>query len=492
MLMPGRRPALWIGPLLVALGSLAPAGECLARDLLLIYGGFSDDNAYRRTIDQAYEDHASDRIEVVLGGEMLERRYDELVLVVGEGELVRECRGGDAPDLKLLEAELDRLRMDIDYEGMVFAYDIAIDELVCAGEALSGADAAGLYVQRGLVHHKLGDEESAREDFRAALVIDPEREWDKRDSPKARPLFDDEMYESRDAYTYALYAAEDGPSGTGIRVDGRSVRAGEPMRLATGDHLLSWHGTGMGDSGVLQVWGTVTVLGAEGVFDFLFREPRDQAEVELRDLLLFELAEIEDVDEVILLDPIIPTGSLARGGRYSSPARTGLGSGYARTSHFNYGIASLDLWLRLKSLVHLELRGEFDITRGRATGVTEEEGEEVTEELPEDEEDSGISDVYMFPSFQIGVGVRETHGTFQPGGGIGMRLYFTGPSLIVLPALMFQGGVDIRGWEAPVVIRAGIAAGFFLGGGNNDQLGRDLTGHGRGIFNANIGVGFIL
>lgn len=488
MLFPRLRPALRVGPLLVALGSLAPAGECLARDLMLIYGGFSDDNAYRRTIDQAYEDHEHDRVELVLGGEALERRYDELLLVVGEGELIRECRGGDAPDLKLLEAELDRLRMDIDYEGMVFAYDIAIDELVCAGEALTGAEMASLYVQRGLVHHKLGDEESAREDFHAALAIDPDREWDKRDSPKARSVFDDVRYEAEDAYTYAMYAAEDGPSGTGIRVDGRSVRAGEPQRLMTGDHLLSWHGTGMGDSGLLQVWGTVTVLGAEGIFDFLFREPRDQAEVELRDMLLFELAELEDVDEVVLLDPIIPTGSLARAGRYSSPARTGLGSGYARTSHFNYGIASLDLWLRLKSMVHLELRGEFDITRGKPTGVTDEETEEPTDE----ETDSEVSDVYMFPSFQIGVGVRETHGVFQPGGGVGMRLYFTGPSLIVLPALVFHGGVDIRGWEAPVVIRAGIAGGLFLGGGNNDQLGRDLTGRGRGIFNANIGVGFIL
>ncbi len=487
MLLTRLRPILRVGPLLLAFGSLALPAEALARDLLFIYGGFSDDNAFRRTVDQAYEDYAHDDIDRVLGGEELERRYDELVLVVGDGELLRECSGGDPPDLKLLEAELERLRMDIDYEGQLFAYDIAIDELVCAGERLTGAESASLYVQRGLVHHKLGDTDEAREDFYSALVIAPDLEWDKRHSPRARDDFEEVRLEVDDAYTYPMYAAEDGPAGTGIRVDGESLRAGEDLRLRAGDHLLSWRGTGEGDSGLLKVWGSVTVLGAEGLFDFLFREPRDQAEEELRDLALLELAELEGVDEVILLDPIIPTGSLARGGRYSSPARTGLGSGYARTSRFNYGIASLDLWLRLKSLVHLELRGEFDITSGQPTGVS---GDEETEETEDTE--SEYADVYMFPSFQIGVGVRETHGVVQPGGGVGMRLYFTGPSLIVLPSLMFHGGVDIRMWEAPVVIRAGVAGGFFLGGGNNDQLGRDLTGAGRGIFNANVGVGFIL
>jgi hypothetical protein len=465
----------------------APAG---ARDLLMIYGGYSDDNAFRRTIDQAYEEYPTDHIVRVVGGEELERRYDDLVLVVGGGELLRECSGGDPPDLKLLEEELDRLRQDIDYEGQIFAYDIAIEELACAGERLSGTDAAELYVQRGLVHHKIKDVDSAREDFYAALLIDPQLEWDKRHSPKARDDFRDMQIEAEDAHTHALYVAEDGPSGTGIRVDGRSAREGDAFRVASGDHLLSWRGTGEGDSGLLKVWGSVTVIGAEGIFDFLFRQPRDQAEEELREYLLDELAYREDADDVVLLDPVIPSGSLARAGRYSSPARTGLGSGYARTSHFNYGIASLDLWLRLKGLVHLELRGEFDITTGKPTGVTDDE--ETIEPETEDEEASEYSDVYVSPSFQIGVGVRETHGMLQPGGGIGVRLYFTGPSLIVLTSLIFHGGVDIRMWDAPVVIRAGIAGGFFLGGGNNDQLGRDLTGPGRAIFNANIGVGFIL
>jgi hypothetical protein len=474
---------------LAVLGSLALPSSASARDLLLIYGGYSDDNAFRRTIDQAYEDYATDHVVRVVGGEELERRYDDLVLVVGDAELLRECAGGDPPDLKLLEEELDRLRQDIDYEGQLFAYDIAIEELACAGERLSGADAATLYVQRGLVSHKLGDTDAAREDFYAALLIEPQLEWDKRHSPKARDDFRDMQIKAADAHTHSLYVADDGPSGTGIRIDGRSARAGEAERIASGDHLLSWRGTGEGDSGLLKVWGSVTVVGAEGLFDFLFRKPRDQAEEELREYLLDELAYREDVDEVILLDPVIPSGSLARGGRYSSPARTGLGSGYARTSHFNYGIASLDLWLRIKSLVHLELRGEFDITTGKPTGVSDDE---TAEPVADDEEATEYSDVYVSPSFQIGAGVRETHGIVQPGGGIGIRLYFTGPSLIVLTSMIFHGGVDIRAWNAPVVIRAGLAGGFFLGGGNNDQLGRDLTGPGRGIFNANIGVGFIL
>jgi len=487
LLLTSRLPSLlWVGPLLALVGSLALPGAAGARDILAIYGGYSDDNAFRRTVDQAHEDHPTDDIVAVVAGEELERRYDDLVLVVGDGEILRDCAGGDPPDLKLLEEELDRLRQDIDYDGQLFAYDIAIEELACAGERLSDTEAASLYVQRGLVHHKLGDIDAAREDFYAALLIAPDLEWDKRHSPKAKDDFRDMQIDAADAHTHALYVAEDGPSGTGIRVDGRGARTGEAFRLASGDHLLSWRGSGEGDSGLLKVWGSVTVLGAEGLFDFLFRTPRDRAEEELREYLLDELAYREDVDEVILLDPVIPTGSLARGGRYSSPARTGLGSGYARTSRFNYGIASLDLWLRLKGLVHLELRGEFDITTGKQTGVTGEETTEDTEDTPE------YSDVYVFPSFQIGAGVRETHGTLQPGGGLGVRLYFTGPSLIVLPALIFHGGVDIRGWTAPVVIRLGIAGGFFLGGGNNDTLGRDLTGPGRGIFNANLGVGFIM
>ena len=466
----------------MTIGSLAPATVAHAEDILLIYGGYSDDNAYARTIEQAQLDYSRDTIVDTLDTFDLERRFTDLLVVEGEAEIVRDCDGGAPPDLRLLEQELERLKRNLDYEGMIFAYTVAIEELACAGDRLPRQDAAALYVKRGMAYFKADEIDLARSDFGKAFVIDPSHPWDKRNTPKAMDDFEDVRSEVASEYSYALYVADDGPSGSGIHIDGVPARPGTPIRLLPGEHMIAWSGPDSDDSGILQVWSGATLLGAMGLFDFLFREPKDQEEERLRDKVLEELAWLEDVDRVVLLEPVFTRGSLAKGGRFSSPARIGLAGGYSRFAYFDYGNFNADLWLRIYNVLHAELKVQFDMTSGRQTGG------EVTEE------EATASDFYMMPSVQIGLGGRVTHGTFQPGGGMAVRLHFTGPSLILMPTLVFHGGLDIRPWDPPIVLRFNLLWGMILTSGDNDSAGRTLewSDGGRGIFNFSFGFGFIL
>ena len=492
---PGRqRPCdfryLWLGPLLGLLCSIGVPGAAHADDILFIYGGYADDNAYKRTLQKAKQSYNTDRIVATITAGDLESRYADLIIIEGDAEVLDRCGGGRPPDLKLLEEDMAELKRDMDLEGQIYAYDIAIQELVCAGDRLPRDEAADLYIKRGMVHYKNGDTDMAQEDFESAFILDPSHEWNDRHSPKARKDFDAAKSAAYDGYSHSIYAAEDGPNGSGIRIDGLTIRPGDPVKLLPGQHLISWWGRDGGDDGILNMWGTATMIGPMGLFDFLFREPLDRTEEWLLEQVLDEIAYIEDVDQVVLLEPVIPEGSLARAGRYGSPARAGIGTGYARLSSFDYGSAYLDLWLRISGIVHAELKVEFDITSGRATGAS------ATEEALDDDVDPAtleISDYYYLPSVQIGIGFRESHGPVQPGGGIAARVYFTGPSLIVMPAIVGYGGVDIRAWQAPIVARIGILAGANLASGGNDSLGRSLEESAdRFIFGANIGVGFIL
>ena len=481
--------ALWsLGLLCALIGSpVAHAG-----DVLFIYGGYADDNAYERTLEQGYDDFRNDRVVDTLDAFDVERRFQELLVVEGEADLVVEkiCDGGLPPDLKMLEDELERLRRDLDFEGQIFAYTIAIDELNCAGEKLSPQEIASLYVERGMVHHKNGDVDSARDDFRRAFVISPDHAWDKRHTPKARSDFEEVRDQSADEYSYSIYVADDGPYGSGIHIDGIKLSVGAPLRLAPGEHIISWRAGDQVNSGIFEVWSTATLLGPMGMFDFLFRDPRDQDEERLRGTLLAEMAWYEDVDEVVPLEPVFMRGSLAKMGRFSSPARAAFGGGYSRYSYFNYGSVNAELWLRIWNVIHADLRAQFDITSGRPTG-----GEVITDPESEEAYDGPAqSDYYMMPTVQLGLLGQWTQGKVQPGGGLGFRLQFTGPSLIVQPAMVFRGGVDLRPGKAPLVIRLNILWGFILTAGENDSAGRDLewADGGRGFFNFSFGLGFIL
>lgn len=485
-LPPFARAWPWVGLLVALAGS--PAAR--AGDVLFIYGGYADDNAYERTLEQAYEDHRNDRVVDTLDAYDVERAFEELLVVEGEAEVVRFCDGGPPPDLKMLEDELERLKRNLDFEGQIFAYTIAIDELVCAGENLSQQEAASLYVQRGMVHHKNGAVDQARDDFRRAFVLSPEHAWDKRHTPKARADFDEIREQAADEYSYSIYVADDGPYGSGITIDGIKASVGAPIRLTPGEHLISWRAGDHVNSGIIEVWSTATMIGPMGLFDFLFRIPKDQAEERLRDAMLVEMAWYDEVDEVVPLEPLFVRGSLAKMGRFSSPARAGFGGGYSRYSYFNYGSVNAELWLRIWNVIHADLRAQFDITSGRPTGgevITDPEAEEATTGPAQ-------SDYYMMPTVQIGVIGQWTQGKVQPGGGLGFRLQFTGPSLIVQPAMVFRGGVDLRPGKAPIVIRFNILGGFILTAGENDSAGRSLewADGGRGIFNFSFGLGFVL
>ncbi len=470
--------------------SVGFAGAAHASDILFIYGGYADDNAYKRTVQRAKQDHNHDRIVHIITGDELERRYADLLIIEGDAEVIDRCGGGRPPDLKLLEEDMAELKREMDLEGQIYAYDVAIDELVCAGDRLPREEAAALYIKRGMVHYKNGETDAAQDDFEAAFILDPAHEWDNRHTPKAKSDFEAAKLAAYDTYNHNVYVAEDGPNSSGIRIDGLSVRPGDPLKLLPGEHLISWWGKDGGEDGILNTWGTATLIGPMGLFDFLFREPLDQTEEWLLEQVLDEIAYIEDVDRVVLLDPVIPEGSLARAGRYGSPARAGVGTGYARIGDFNYGSAYLDLWLRISGIVHAELKVEFDITSGRATGAS------ATEDGLDEGVDPAtlqISDYYYLPSVQVGIGFRESHGPVQPGGGLAARVYFTGPSLIVMPAIVGYGGIDIRAWEAPVVARIGVLAGGNLASGGNDALGRSLDESAdRFVFGLNIGAGFIL
>ncbi len=487
----GRTTAGWLGLVLVLAGSVAASPAARASDVLVIYRGYSDDNAFKRTIAEVRHDLRSDNIVDVVDAEEIERRFSDLLVIEGDGEIIARCRGGRPPDLKLLEDDLEDLKRDLDFQGQVYAYDVAIDELLCAGESLSGEQAAKLFIERGMVHYKNGDEDLAQDDFRSAFVVYPGLEWNNRHTPKARDSFDAAKRAADDTYSYSLYVADAGPSGSGIRVDGRSVRPGDPEHLLPGEHMLAWSSRDGGDMGILSLWGSATLIGPMGLFDFLFRDPVDRIEERLHERVLEEIAWLEDVDEVLLVEPILRQGSLANAGRYSSPARAGLGTGYARMSTFDYGALFFDLWIRASGIVHVETRVEFDMTNGRATGV---EPEDTDGDGVPDEDAVTLSDYYALPSVTLGIGFRETHGPIQPGGGLGLRLYFTGPSLIVMPGVVGHGGVDIRPWSPPVVLRVNMMLGANLASAGNDKLGRSLAweGGGRVIFGLNVGAGFIL
>jgi len=476
------RLSIVIGLVVVALGSLAPAGDACAEDILLLYGGYSDDNAYDRTIEQAHVDYSRDTIVDTLDTFDLERRFTDLLVVEGEAEIVRDCGGGPPPDLRMLEQELERLKRNLDYEGMIFAYGVAIDELACAGDRLPRQEAAALYIERGMAWFKADEIDRARDDFAKAFVIDPTHPWNKRHTPKAMNDFEEVRDSVAGEFSYALYVADDGPSGSGIHIDGVPMRPGTAMRLLPGEHLFAWNGPESEDSGILQVWSGATLLGSLGLFDFLFREPADQQEERLREAVLDEIAYLEDVDRVVLLDPVFTRGSLAKSGRFSSPGRIALAGGYSRFAYFDYGNFNADLWLRIYNVLHAELKVQFDMTSGRRTG-----GDATDEE-------ASPSDFYMMPSVQIGLGGHVTHGNFQPGGGMAVRLHFTGPSLILMPTLVFHGGLDIRPWEPPIVLRFNLLWGMILTSGDNDSAGRTLewSDGGRGIFNFSFGFGFIL
>jgi len=480
--IPPARLLVLVGLAAAATGSLALAGDARAEDILLLYGGYSDDNAYDRTIEQAVVQYAKDTIVDTLDAYDLERRFGDLLVVEGEAEIVRECEGGQPPDLKLLEQELERLKRNLDYEGMVYAYSVAIDELACAGNRLSRQEAASLYVKRGMAQFKAGEIDRARDDFASAFVIDPSHPWDKRHTPKAMGDFEEVRDSVAGEYSYALYVADDGPSGSGIHLDGLAARPGTPIRLLPGEHLIAWSGPDSHHAGILQVWSGATLIGPQGLFDFLFRDPAGQEEQRLRDAVLAEIAYLEDVDRVVLLDPVFTRGSLAKRGRFSSPGRIALAGGYSRYAYFDYGNFNADLWLRIYNVLHAELKVQFDMTSGRRTGGEVAEGEAST------------SDFYMMPSVQVGLGGHVTHGNFQPGGGMAVRLHFTGPSLILMPTLVFHGGLDIRPWEPPIVLRFCVLWGMILTSGDNDSAGRTLewSDGGRGIFNFSFGFGFIL
>lgn len=483
-------PVLGIGLAIVLGSSLGPVFQAQARDVLFIYGGYADDNAYDRTLEQAEMDHPNDRVIGVLDAYDLDRTFADLLVVEGESEVIGTCDSGMPPDLKLLEKELERLKQDLDFEGMIFAYNVAIEELACAGDSLTRQDAASLYVERGMVHFKNSEVELARVDFGKAFILDPSHAWDRRHTPKAESDFEAVRDEIAGEYSYALFVAEDGPYGSGVAIDGVTMRPGQPMRLLAGEHLISWRGGDEIHSGILEVWSTATLIGAMGLFDFLFRDPRDMEEEKLQERVLEEIRIAEDVDDVVLLEPVFVRGSLAKRGRFSSPGRAAFAGGYSRYSYFDYGNFHADLWLRIYNVLHAEMTVQFDMTSGRQTGGV------IGEPDPEEEETVQItaSDYYMMPSVSLGVGGRVTHGDAQPGGGMGIRLHFTGPSLILMPTLVFHGGVDLRPWEPPIVLRINLLWGVILTDGSNDSAGRDLEwgGGGRGIFNVSFGFGFIL
>lgn len=478
-----------LGLLAVGLGSLGVSPPASARDVVFLYGGYSDDVAFKRTVREGRLDHTGDRVVDVIAGEDLEELYDDLIVLEGEGEILW-CGGGSPPDMKLLEIELEELKRQLDFQGQVDAYTRAIEQLPCAGERFDAAEAAALYVARAMVHYKNGDEDLAQDDFWSAFVIDPGHQWDKRHTPKAKPDFEAAKADADEAYSYSVYAADDGPFGSGIKIDGRALRAGEPVYLLPGDHLISWRGKGDGDSGILRIDGSVTLIASPGLLDFLFREPADRVEEWLREEVLDELRWREDVDDVVLLEPKFAAGSLSKGGRYASLARAAVGGGYTRYSTFDYGAIPLDLWIRISGPVHAELRVEFALTSG---SVTTAGG---TAAPPDDGETAGeSSDYYVLPAVQIGVGFRETHGPVQPGGGIAARFYFTGPSLLLMPAVVVPGGVDIRAWDAPVAVRIGGVIGAIVASDGNDPLGRDLDAEGesgRLVAGFNLSAAFIL
>ena len=467
--------------------TVLPPTPANAREIIFIYGGYEDDNAYTRTLDQAKREYAGDRVAETLDTLDLDYRFSDLMLFDGDAEMVATCDGGPPPDLKLLETELERLKRSLDFEGMVFAYNVAIEELACAGTSFSASEAAALYVERALVHFKNGDDDLARADFRRAFVIDPDLPWNKRHTPKAKDDFERARMEMADAYTVSLYVADDGPSGSGVFIDGVQLRPGVATRVVPGTHLIHWGGADDGDSGLLDVYESTTFLGARGLFDFLFREPVDQAEENLRMAALHEMAYREDVDSVVPLDPVFARGSLARQGRFASPARAGFGGGYSRYSQFNYGNVHADLRIRIYAALHAELKAQFDMTSGKATGGT------VAGEVPEEDETPLRSDYYMMPTITLGLAGHLTHGPVQPGGGMGIRLDFTGPSLLLLPSLVFHGGVDMRPWTAPIVLRLDVHWGMILGSDSNTGERPIAWSDGtRGIFGATIGVAFIL
>jgi hypothetical protein len=486
---PGRvRRCLLSALTVLALGcALAPATAALARDILFVYGGYEDDNAYGRTLELAKREHAGDRVAETLDALDLEYRFSDLMVFDGDAEVITTCDGGAPPDLKLLEAELERLKRSLDFEGMVFAYNVALEELACAGTSFTRAEAASLYAERAMVHFKNGDEGLARADFRRAFVIDPSLPWNKRHTPKAKDDFERARMETADAYTVSLYVADDGPSGSGVFIDGVQLRPGTATRVVPGTHLIAWAGPDGGESGLIDIYDTTTFIGSRGLFDFLFREPVDQAEEALRYAVLEEMAWREEVGKVVLLDPVFARGSLARQGRFASPARAGFGGGYSRYSQFNYGAFHADLRIRIYQALHAELKAQFDMTSGKATGGT------VTGEVEEEDEAPLRSDYYVMPTITLGLGGHLTHGQFQPGGGIGIRLDFTGPSLLLLPSLLFHGGLDMRPWDPPIVLRLDIQWGMIIASSSNTG-DRPLSWSGgtRGIFGATLGVAFIL
>jgi len=473
----------------VAIGSLGLIAPVSARDLVFVYGGYSDDNAYKRTVREARTAHAPDRIVDVISGDDLEERYDDLIILEGEGEVLW-CSGGAPPDLKLLEMELEELKRQLDFQGQVDAYTRAIDHLACAGDRFDAAEAAALYVERAMVHYKNGEEDLAQDDFWSAFVIDPGHEWNKRHTPKAKPDYEAAKADADQEYSYSVYVADDGPLGSGIKVDGRTLRAGDPVYLLPGDHLISWRGKGDGDCGILRIDGSVTLIAAQGLLDFLFREPDDRVEEWLHEAVLDEIAWREDVDDIVLLEPKLAAGSLSKGGRYGSPARVAIGGGYTRFSTFDYAAIPLEAWVRISGFVHAELRFEFGISSGSATTVGG------VEEPPDDGDDTGeASDYYLLPTVQLGIGFRETHGPVQPGGGIGVRFCFSGPELLLMPAVVVQGGVDIRPWDAPVAVRVGGVIGAIVATGSKDEAERDLDAEGetgRLIAGFNLSAAFIL
>ena len=462
---------LW---LTLAIALAAPVAE--AREVLLIYGGVTDDPFYELTVRDARSDYVRDRVVGLVGGEQLADRFASLVFLEGEGS-IRACAGGDPPDLTLLDQEIERLRADLDYGGQIDQYTEAIEDLVCAGSQLARSDVVGLYVDRALAHFKNGDEYAARSDFRRAFAIDPRRAWDERHTPRARRLFDKARAETS-ADVNPVHLAAGGLHGSGIRIDGRPLRAHAPLRIGSGDHVITWQSQdGGGDCGLLTLRGPVTLIGAEGLHAFLFRDPRDVSEERLREDVLAQLTRWEGVDELVLLQPNDLRGRPVRGRTPGPRFGAAVSLGYARFSEDDYFAIPVELWIRLVAGLHVDLRLDLALSQGPTTVVLSE-GEEYDFQEP-------IRDTYLLPAFQFGIGWRHGRGPVQPGGGVGLKLLFSGPGSLVLPAIVGHGGVDIRPWAAPLAIHVHAQVGMIAGDG-----GDDLAGRGLGVDASRIVVGF--
>ena len=468
---------------LFLLGASVPSH---AREIVVLYGGTKGAAVTPRTIKEHAKQNKDDQIVSIVYLDEMPARYSAIIVASYDDVIVDRCRDGSPPNMGKLERDIQEYERDVNYKSQIRAYSESIDMLQCAGGAVSASEMLSMYMRRAMVFFAQGNTESARKDFVRALTLDPALVWDETLSPKAHTLFEDakETVDSEDVF--AIHVIGGALSGASILLDGQAMATAESTYSVAGDHYLAWGEDSRKKSAILRLRDSLTLVDSSGFEEVLFRSQHESSR--LMSKVLYEIALWEDLDDVVVVDslvvdtPVTSTKSSKR--REFGKLRTGIRLGYSRFSHFDYLAFHAELWIRLSGLVYLNLELGNRLTRTfDYVNVDSEAPERVDAALPS----AGIG-MQFHPRLLLNKASKNVG--IYPRGGFGVRFNFTGPSLIVFPTIVVQGGLDIRPWYSPVYIGMNALGGVILATSDNDSLGRNLNDdHGRGVFEITACVG---